>query len=410
MPKINYARISIGATACLISAPMLLAAGCPTASAVTALTMSTTTSSPAGQGWLDDQESPTHSYTQDEAVAQAKRFSVISALPSTYAKYVSAMKTANPSLRILVYMNGAMANGSEASGFPESWFLHDANGHRITNAWNLYLMNPVNSGWINNRASKCSQLVTSSNYDGCFLDNLGAGTWSAGMVSATPIDPATGVAYTPGAWLSRTTNLSNAVRSQTGKPIFANGLVSGASYFNSTAPSSVLLNGSDIALAETFIRTAQMGITQYRTLTQWKQDVDMLAQAASQNKRVAVLTKVWVDGTQQQINDWHAFAIGSFLLGSNGQQAFEFSNSSTAAISAGDSMLPSLAALGLPVGSYSVINGVYQRVYSGGLVVVNPTTGPLTVSLGKAYNDALTGGSVSGVITLPAHTAQFLIG
>ena len=153
-----------------------------------------------------------------------------------------------------------------------------------------------------------------------------------------------------------------------------------------------------------------MGITQYRSLTAWKQDVDMLAQAAAQGKRVAVLTKVWAHGTQQQIDDWHAYAAGSFLLGANGQQVFEFSDSPTADISAGSSVIAKLTALGTATGAYSVANGIYQRQFTGGLVIVNPTTAPLTATLSQPYTDAISGAAVTGTITIRPHTAQLLLG
>lgn len=370
---------------------------------------STSTVNVANEGWLDDQESPTHTYTQAEAVAQAQRFNVISAMQNTYAPYVSAMKAANPQLTIVAYMNGAMASpGTEAQSMPEAWFLHDKNGNRITNAWKLYLMDPANPGWVANRVAKCKAQVAASGYDGCFLDNLGSGTIYPGMVSATPINPRTGAAYTSADWLQAATALAQTVRSSTGDVTFSNGLVSGQAFYAPGAPSSVLLNGSDVALAETFIRTANMGITQYRSEKAWKQDVDMVAAGAAQGKHVAVITKCWATGTQAQKDTWHEFALASFLLGTDGNQSFEFSYSAGSNISAGDSLLASLSPLGTPTAAYVDNAGIYQRDFSGGLVLVNPTTGSLTETLPSGYVDSATGAAVGTTITLPAHTARIL--
>ncbi len=365
----------------------------------------------AQQTWMDDQESPTHSYTQAEAVAQAKRFSLISALPNTYAPYVSAMKAANPNLKLFVYMNGTMANGGEVKSAPEAWFLHDRYGHRLQNQWHLFLMDIANPAWTTNRIGQCAALVAQSHYDGCFLDNLGSGTFGTGMLSGTPIDPATGLAYTAGAWLPRAAKLADAVRVGTGKPVFGNGLVNGQAYFaGGAASSSTLFNGSQIACAETFVRTARMAINEYRSLTAWKQDVDMLAAAASQGRRVAALTKVWASGTTQQIYRWHTFAVGSFLLGADGNQFFEFSSSPKAALSAGDSILPNLTRLGSPSGGYTAMNGIYARAFTGGMVLVNPTSQPVVVPLTRTYTGALTGQTETGSITVDPHGARFLLG
>jgi hypothetical protein len=372
----------------------------------------TTTPSPGTvvhEGWLDDQESTTHTYTQAQAVSQAERFNVISAIGKTYTPYISAMKAANPQLHLAAYMNGTMASGTEAQSAPESWFLHDAHGNRISNAWHLWLMDPANTGWVSNRVAKCKSLVAASGYDGCFLDNLGSGTIFPGMVSATPVNPRTGAPYTTGDWLSAATALASAVRSGTGDYTFSNGLVSGQAFYAGVAPASVLLKGSDMALAETFIRTANMGITQYRSEQAWKQDVDMVAATVAQGKRIAVITKVWCTGTQAQKDTWHDFALASFLLGTDGNQSFEFSYGSGTDISAGDARLATLGPLGQPAGPYIDNGGIYQRPFGGGLVLVNPTTSALTETLPtSSYVDSASGTAVGSTITLPAHTARIL--
>src|SRR5215213_10011394 len=62
-------------------------------------------------------------YSRDEAVALARRFDVVVGLRWTFADHVEAMHAANPRLRVLAYMNGAMSRPVDRATMPEAWFL-----------------------------------------------------------------------------------------------------------------------------------------------------------------------------------------------------------------------------------------------------------------------------------------------
>src|SRR6516165_8797010 len=63
-----------------------------------------------------------------QALAAARSFNVIVALPSVYQPYVSQMKAANPKLQLFVYAKGPFTYDST---LPEAAYSHDAAGGRI---------------------------------------------------------------------------------------------------------------------------------------------------------------------------------------------------------------------------------------------------------------------------------------
>ncbi|MGH3600370.1 MAG: hypothetical protein ACRDQH_08850, partial [Pseudonocardiaceae bacterium] len=73
----------------------------------------------------------------------------------------------------------------------------------------------------------------------------------------------------------------------------------------------------------------------------------------------------------------------SYLLGTEGRSQFFFSDDPNAS-----STVPFAwyqTQLGAPQGDFAKLNGVYQRQFVTGKVLVNPTTSPATVDLGGTY-------------------------
>ena len=65
-------------------------------------------------------------------------------------------------------------------------------------------------------------------------------------------------------------------------------------------------------------------------------------------------------------------------------------------------------AVGKPVGAATRVARAWERIYSGGLTLVNPTKAPTTVKLSHRYVDE-NGNAYSGSIALPATTGQILL-
>lgn len=349
--------------------------------------------------------------TAAQAVADAQTVDLIVARPVTFAPYTAQMRAANPALKIIYYFNGVYATGGTRSIYPESWYLHDASGARVwSTSFANYLMDPVNPDWIQSRIDDCSATMASTGWDGCYLDMLGPGALTEGHTSEIAINPATGVAWTTPDWITATTHLAATVTAAvpTGL-IVGNGLGDGNQYFSpSWGPTSTLFGGFAAGNAQGFVRGSFDPATQFRLESRWMADVDMLIDAGSRAKAVMAQAKVWdTAATQVQKDALHRYALATFLLGADGRQYWYWSDTGSESAIIEDTSYDHVN-IGVAVGSYAKMNGVYQRRFSGGLVAVNPTAVPLTMSLGSGQWTTLAGTTVQGQFTLAANTGDVL--
>ena len=187
--------------------------------------------------------------------------------------------------------------------------------------------------------------------------------------------------------------------------VYGNGIGDGAAYFGGPAPRSALAGSLDGAVLETFGRDAGDPIGQYRSLADWKADVDVLVDLDRRGVRALTITKTWVPATTTQVNDWRQYALGTFLLGAGEGARFSFVSAAGLETPSEDSWILHVP-LGSPVGGYRPADGVYQRDFANGRVLVNPGTGPVRVALGETLHTP----SCTAVtaVTVPAHSARLL--
>lgn len=359
----------------------------------------------SGGTWEPRFMNPAARVTRSQAVAEARRFDLIVGLQYTYKPYVAAMRSANPHLVLLVYLGGGFSMGDHGTKYPNSWYLHDAAGRkvRLKNFPN-YLMNPAKTKWVNKVAIRCARYRARGGYDGCLLDQLGPAPLDPNYVTGLPVNPKTGKVWTRAAWMNATSSLAAAVKRRLGTFIvIPNGLLTGADYFDAAGETSQLLSGTDGGMVELFGRAPNAPLTQHRSLADWKQDVNMLVDAGAKGKRLLVVTKAWVTGSQAQKDAYYQYALGTFLLGSNGHSYFRFlPDKDTAAASTYGNIN-----LGRATSKYRLIGGVYERRFSGGRVIVNPTTRSHTFALGAKFRSLK--GSLVTSVTLGPHTAAILM-
>src|SRR3954468_5536169 len=154
--------------------------------------------------------------TVDQAIADAKSLDLIVARKGTFTPYVAAMRLANPSVKVLVYLNGAYAQqnqGPTSGAYPAPWYAKDSRSRNVTskNEGN-WLMDVTNPAWMQDRTQTCTAFLADSGYDGCYVDMLGAASVAAGYVSSPPVNPATKLAWTATDWMTATSKLGAAVR------------------------------------------------------------------------------------------------------------------------------------------------------------------------------------------------------
>ena len=343
--------------------------------------------------------------TESLALRQARNFDIIVAHMATYKPWVAQMKQANPSLELDVYVNGTFSSTKSSTQYPESWYARDRNGNKImAKGFNTWLMDPRNAAWVGEVTNVCRYRLTYSGYDGCFLDVLGTSGLNPTSVTSLPVDPRTGETWTKKDWMDATSALGASVRAAIApRPIAANGLGFGVPYFDPAAPRERLLDGVPTAMSEVFVREPRGAVGTYRNEVTWKKDVDMVADAVARGSRIVVTTKVWATATDAQIDAWHRYALATFLLGyAPGRAFFTFRSDHLHST-------PSPywdVNIGTPSGAYTKSGSVYKRVFSNGLVLVNPTTSRATVALSAPYTNL--DGNVVTSVTLAPHTGQVL--
>jgi hypothetical protein len=327
------------------------------------------------------------SMTQAQAVTIAQEFDVVAAQSSVFPKYVSAMKAANPNVRIVAYLNGTFDMSSGGTSYPTAWYEKSSTGARIQSDFGNYLLDPGNTSWQQAVAAQCTSAITKSHYDGCFVDTLGTAPLDPGYVTGLPINPATGVEWTGTQWLAATSAVAGAAQKANPSAIVvANGLANGTKYFSTDGATSALLGPSGQAMAELFLRPPGNAATNFPTVAKWLANVNMLVNAEALGESVLTTTKIWVTATPGQVAQWHKFTLASFLLGAGGHSYFSFlgarPNSSLIQDYAWDHVN-----IGTPLGAFTQSGNLYERSFSNGIVAVNPNSTPATITFAGTYTN-----------------------
>ena len=325
--------------------------------------------------------------TEAQAVTIAQEFDVIAAQASVFPKYVTEMKAANPNLRIVAYVNGTFDMKSGGTSYPASWYETSASGSRIKSAFGNYLLDPGDTSWEQSVAQQCTAAIARSHYDGCFVDTLGTAPLDPGYVTGLPMDPSTHAVWSGTQWLDATTAIAAAVQAANPNAlVIANGLANGAKYFSSTGATSQLLGPSGAAMAELWLRAPGAGATQYPSETKWLANINMLVNAESNDESILTTTKLWVTATAAQQAQWHKFALSSFLLGADGHSYFSFLEDRSNAALVQDYAWDHVN-IGTPLGAFSQNGSLYERSFSNGIVAVNPTDAPATITFAGNYTN-----------------------
>jgi hypothetical protein len=350
--------------------------------------------------------------TPQIALQAASQFSVIAAQPGIFKPYVGEMKAANPNLRLLVYVNGLWQDPMSrlTQSYPESWFSHDASGHRITwLGWSTVLMDPTSPGWQAQVGQLCHSALATSGYDGCYIDNLGPGpVIDTRDKSGAPVNPNTAQLWTASGWMAAVSGLVRGVRASSPNIVMiGNGLGAGGTYFSapiSTAPLDDTLDG---LVSELFVRGAGTPVTSFKPTDAWKRDVDMVVADQATGDSVFVVVKLPVPATWAQQGQWHKYALASFLLATNGNSYFQFIPDSQPASALTTNQWDHVNP-GSPMGPYTQNGAMFERVFTNGIALVNPTDAAATVQLSGRYT-TLEGRTVQRWVRLAPHTGDVLV-
>ncbi len=350
----------------------------------------------------------TAAYSQSDAVGIADNYDLVAANAKQFTTAtLAAMKVANPSIRVLVYVNGSF-DVHTTQRYPLSEYALDANGNYIeSKQYHNWLMNIGDPDWVSSVSQQCTAALAQTTFDGCFLDMLGDASLAPAYLTSQPINPATGQVWTQQQQVAATTAIAQRVTADHPSDIvMGNGLLNGASYFSATAPTSQLFAGVDPAMAESWLRAANNAITAYGSTAVWQQNVNILADAGGNGFAAAVTTKVWINATAAQLTAWHRFALASFLLGTTGSSYFSFTESQSPTEfqnDAGNAL--DHTPVGAALAPYQAQGKVFSRRFEDADVIVNPIKKSVTVTV-PAPCVTLDGTLVTTSLVVAADTGQ----
>lgn len=355
------------------------------------------------RNWEPEFMARDHTYSRAEAVRHAREFDVIIGDSWAFRAHLGAMRQVNPRLRILAYQNGGYSKPSE--NYPESWYAHTASGVRIRSLeFGNYLMQISNPNWVGAVVQKCREHLRDSGYDGCFLDSVGPAALDPGYASGLPINPATGQVWTQSAYMNASRILVAKVKNHVGRNlVVANGVTNGREYFTSPGSTGQIVDPIDGGMVELFVRPPYASATSFRSTSDWKLDVDMLVDAGHKGRVLFCVTKSWSSATEATKHKMFRYAMGTFLLGTNGRSYFSFLFDRNT----GRSSHVWDAKLGPPRSKYGRAGGVFQRRFRNGRVLVNPSDDRITVRLRRSFI-TIDGQRVRRV-TMSDHSAMILL-
>ncbi|HEX4188343.1 MAG TPA: putative glycoside hydrolase [Solirubrobacteraceae bacterium] len=318
----------------------------------------------------------------------AARNTYIDLQPWEAAK-AAQLKAANPNLKVLVYQNlGAMSQGvgpgglsssgvnyAEANTAHPSWFLTGASGERLAFEdfkW-LWAADVGNPEYQRLWAVNVIHLLTSGPWDGVMMDDTNTTNryhFNPGSkVSRYPTD----AAY-QGAVRSMLEYVGPAIQAA-GKLAIPN-MGSWSEYPAVVGGWLPFVSGG---MDEMFVKWSKAAGQGYRGSQEWESEVGEIATTEAMGKQFIAITQAEPGDLQGARYGW-----ASTLLAGNGHTIYQASNGHPGEETwLGDYE----TAIGTPTGAAAPLgNGAWQRRFSNGLVLVNPTGSSVSASFGGAYS------------------------
>ncbi len=336
--------------------------------------------------WTPEYMSDNHHYSRAEALDLSRQHDLVAAMPYAFKDHSDAMRSANPDVSLLAYANATLATDEATAELPEAAFAHDTQGRRIKAPdFDTYLMESSTWRWRVEANKQCNDRSELGGFDGCLVDMLTLGIFANGYVTSLPVNPSTGATYTQAQYRSQMISIAQHYRTQSPGLIHVGNSVENAyRYWQSKdATSQSLANSQPGAQMEDFLRGSGTAVTKFPSPADWVRNVDVIRDMESQNTAGLFTTKLWVGASAQQIKQWQAYAMASFLMGADGRSYLAFTSSRNKAGVMGTALPYSMPkTIGTPNGAMTQEpSGAWTRKFSNGLSVVNPTSNSVLVEL-----------------------------
>jgi hypothetical protein len=330
----------------------------------------------------------TFAYSSQLSVAQeANRYQVI-ALQYTDAALVPMLHAANPGLKILLYQDALLGRSGDPLGwtacsdYPDvaanhpDWFLKDQNGNRIEDASypTNYVMDVGNPAYQQACLAHATQMAKQKAFDGIYFDDVTANvTWTFPAGITSPQYP------TPSSWQAAMQSMITYAAGQAhAQGLLLLGNIGGAV----TTPGLWEQWNAPMDGAE----EQQWNDTNTPLAQQIRDWPARLAEVTASEAR----NKLLVLQSYATTEAGNTFGLASMMLAANGHTSYSTSNANLTSDEAWYPEYDTAQQLGAPAGGYKTLaNGVYERAFSNGIVLVNPSA-----SATSAFS--LGGGQYSG--------------
>jgi hypothetical protein len=318
---------------------------------------------------------------------EAKRYSVL-VLQATDARMVPILRRSNPSLKIFVYQDLAYSRATDpggataCTGLPAdlamhtTWFLPGPSGNRVL-VGSDYLMDVGNAAYQAACIAHAVQLAKHDGFNGIFFDGV-----SASLAFEYPgnVKPTSLLYPTLKAWQ----HAMYSMLTYAGRVIHAAGLQVIGNIGGSVITPGLwqLWNGPLDGAEEESWTDGGDGLAQQ--LPWWREKLADLVWSEAHGKYDLL-------HSYNTTEAGNAYGLASMLLAAEGHSSYATSNGNVLSYEVWYPEYTDAQRLGGPLGTYSRRqNGVYQRSFANGLVLVNPTghTVPRFTLSGGPYTDA----------------------
>ncbi len=363
--------------------------------------------------WAPLYMSDDHAYTRAEALALARRFDLVSAMPYGLRDHSAAMRAANPDLTLLAYSNATLASAGTAAGLPETAFAHGPDGERIkANGWDTWLMQPDNTQLAHGRRPALPRPLGPRRLRRLPGRHAHAGHLCPRLHDRDPRRPGHRTALHP-APVPRPDDRPRR-RPACPQPAPRPGRQHGRERLPLLAcrrPSRPLVASSPSAQMEDFLRGAGDRADAWPSVEDWQEDVAVVTDMESADKVGLFTTKVWSGASATVAAQWQGYAMATFLMGADGHSFFAFTRSrDRAGASQTNAAYEMPDGLGQPDGAMRALpSGARVRDFAGGRALVNPTGSPVSLTVTRAAT-RLDGSRGAGRrdLVLAAHSGEIL--
>jgi hypothetical protein len=274
----------------------------------------------------------------------------------------------------------------------EDWFAHDVYGNRIVNTnWGWHLMDPSSAGWRQHYTSYVNSKMSHSQFDGLFVDDC----WNDFRTYES--------------WNIPLSNIPSSFRDN-----FHSYIIGFLQYLKANiSPGKIIVVNTDEWVTHDYLNIADGKMDEGFAHASWQdfstfdsrmpQILDDIARDSATGKIVWCASGAVIppnpDATVK-------YCYAAFLLALNGSQAylsFDVGNNDGS-----NGYYPIMDTnIGQATGTYYASQNVYMRDFTGGKVLLNPSTNTFTVNLGGNYK--LLDGTVVSSVVLTPYSGEILL-